>query len=108
MPSPALSSILTILLTMTMGAAACAAKSPGYQIPSYDFTARELVLPLQFRIEAQDLSGQRFPILMTEGQSWAGVLETGGQVWMETKRDCPAFETALNAFGRLPSLSPGP
>jgi hypothetical protein len=107
--APLPSSVLVALLSTLACAGACSAQATSPQtLTSPAFTARQLVLPLQSRIEAQGSSGQRFQILMADDRSWSGVLETGGQVWSATQHDCSAFRAALEALGQLPPLYPGP
>lgn len=108
-PAPILKPISAALMIAAAGSGACAAQSiePTTLDPP-DFTIRQFVLPTQFRIQAESDRAYRFQILMTEDRSWSAVMEMGGQVWTATEQGCPAFQMALEAFGRLPPLYPGP
>jgi len=108
-PAPILRSAFAAILITAASAGACAAQSTGLSIlNAQDFTIRQFVLPTEFRIQAESDRAYRFQILMTDDRSWSAVMEMGGQVWTVTERECPAFRVALDAFGRLPPLYPGP
>lgn len=107
-PARTPSAVLAALMAASLSAGACAAQSGGSPTDSSDFTPRHLVLQPQLRIQATSSRGYNLQILPTDGGSWAAVMEMGGQVWMASERDCPAFKAALEGFGQLPPLYPGP
>lgn len=95
-----------VLISSVEAAAAQSALTP--PVDQQDFTIRQIVLPTQFRIQAESSDAYRFQVMMTDDRSWSGVMERGGQVWTATERGCPSFKGALEAFGQLPPLFPGP
>lgn len=111
MPNPARtpSAVLAALLAASLSAGACAAQSTSSPPPgSSGFTARQLMLPPQLRIQGTSSRGYSLQILPSNDRSWLAVIEMGGQVWTASERDCPTFKAALAGFGQLPPLHPGP
>ena len=100
-----LSAVLFASLVASLDAGACVAQSAGAQSTgASEFTPRQLVLQPQLRIQGTSSRGYNLQILPTDGVFWAAVMEMGGQVWLASERDCPAFKVALERFEQLPPL----
>lgn len=97
------------ILASAMGGEVCAAQSAEPPAPTSGvFSARQIMLPDEFRIEGESSRGHRFQILRADAESWTAILELGGQIWIAQSRDCRALEETLDVFRHLPPIYPGP
>lgn len=104
MRSPALTlNSASIALLIATG---CAAQSTDPAPPS--FTARQFVLPSEFRIEGRSSDAYELRIMLNTDQSWSAVVGFGGEVWTANTTNCSELAAALDAFAQLPPLYPGP